>query len=193
MQLVVRKSSNVLVLVAALFYASTLAYGAEKKNDQNKANNAVPLNGPKVKLNSQEVKAVRKLERKLATKLNSKENPGDRDTWYVLMFLDQAGLQAEGGSRSGQTLTYTRETQLAQKPKALTVQGKRNAAIEIVRFLVSGNEAAKILRRPGVSTGGMRTQFGGNKVWNWQAFATEKDARTFHQRVLPKKVKKKVK
>ena len=155
---------------------------AKQKHDENTLSSK-----PVIKLTVAEARFVRSLERKLTTKLNSKENPGDRDTWYVLLLLDRAVLQRDTLSSSGSSRTLERAVDLSQKPDGVVVQGKHEAAIALARFLVGTNQAGKglgSLAQPGPGT---TPRMNGNKQWWFQAFQTQSDAKKYLSLALPQK------
>lgn len=110
----------------------------------------------------------------------------DRDTWYVLLFLDRAIAQTYGESSSSRTLATMR----LMKPDGAVVQGRQEAALATARFLVGANNAAKGVRPPSTRESAEASRFGGDKVWEYRAFKTEGEARAFLTQVLPQPPKK---
>lgn len=133
-----------------------------------------------------EARFVSKLERRLVTKLNSKDNPADRDTWYVLLFLDRAVAQTYGESSRTKTLATLR----LWKPDGTIVQGRRAAALATARFLFGTNNAAKGVSAPGTGERREASRFGGDKRWEYRAFKTEAEAKAFLLHALPQQSKK---
>jgi hypothetical protein len=86
-------------------------------------------------------KIVQKFERELNTKLNSKGNPGDKDTWYVILFTDTAAGARQSSSVSGEILTITRELQAARHSAVKMTQGRKEAALLLLQCLYAGNSA----------------------------------------------------
>jgi len=128
-----------------------------------------------------ETRFLRGIEKKLVTRLNSKDNPGDQGTWYVLLFLDRAITQTYGESSTSRTLATMR----LMKPDGTVVQGRREAALTTARFLVGANNAAKGVRPPSTGEPAETSRFGGDKLWDYRAFKTEAEANVFLARVLP--------
>lgn len=146
---------------------------------------------PKLKLSVAEARFVRGLEKKLVTKLNSKTNPADKNTWYVLLLLDRAVVQKETASKSGSSLSLSQSMWVSTKPDGMVVQGRREAALALARFLVGGNNAAKGLGRFAVGDAKTRTRVNGDKQWRFYYFKAEKDAKALLARALPPKKKSK--
>lgn len=156
---------------------------------------------PPQKLSAAEQQAVRALEPRLATKLNSKDNPGDSKTWYVLLFQDSAMTKTKtvGGSSAPGVISWSEGSSKQEKSAqgAIVVQGRRNAAQAIVRYLTSPNAAAMQLQSPktgnGVGHPGWMTKTtleaaGASKNWDFRAFPSETDAKAFLDSLkLPKK------
>ncbi len=142
--------------------------------------------GAGLELSVAETRFLRGIEKKLVTRLNSKANPGDRDTWYVLLFLDRAIAQTYGESSSSRTLATLR----LMKPDGAVVQGRGEAALATARFLAGTNNAGKGVRPPSTGEPAEASRFGGDKLWDYRAFKTEGDAKAFLAQVLPQPPKK---
>lgn len=156
----------------------------QKKSTQKQTGKTRP------KLTHAEARFLKNLERKLVTKLNSKSNPADKHTWYVLLLLDRAVVQKDGASKSGSTLSVTRATWMALKPDGIVVQGRREAALALARFLFGVNNAAKGFGRLSTGQDRVQTRAAGDKRWRAFYFKTEKDAKTYLAQALPPKKKK---
>ena len=173
----IRLLSVIVTLAIALSArSSTIAADAEKPKDI-----AAGLG-----LSVAETRFLRGIEKKLVTRLNSKANPADRDTWYVLLFLDRAIAQTYGESSSSRTLATLR----LMKPDGAVVQGRGEAALATARFLCGANNAGKGVRPPSTGEPAEASRFGGDKLWDYRAFKTEGDERTFLAMVLPHPPKK---
>jgi hypothetical protein len=129
-------------------------------------------------------KIVQKFERELNTKLNSKGNPGDKDTWYVILFTDTAAGARQSSSVSGEILTITRELQAARHSAVKMTQGRKEAALLLLQCLYAGNSAASKLR-PTAGGRTERTSAGGEKCWRYWFFANEEQAKAFFDRLNP--------
>jgi hypothetical protein len=142
---------------------------------------------PVLKLTHAEARFLRGLEKKLVTKLNSKDNPADEKTWYVLLLLDQAVLQKETASKSGSSLSLQQSIWLSTKPDGVVVQGRSKAALKLARFLAGANDASKGLGQ--LATGGANTRINvsANKRWWFYFFKSESEAKAFLTRALPPK------
>ncbi|MDA0284550.1 MAG: hypothetical protein O3B86_14475, partial [Planctomycetota bacterium] len=127
----------VLTLVAVLTNSPALSVQAAQKDEAKKSVSQ------ELKLTHAEARFLRGLEKKLVTKLNSKDNPADEKTWYVLLLLDQAVVQKETASKSGSSLSLQQSMWLATKPDGVVVKGRSEAALALARFLVGDNNAAK--------------------------------------------------
>jgi hypothetical protein len=144
---------------------------------------------PTVKLSASEQKAVRQYEKQLITKLNSKDNPGDTLTYYVISFTEtaQAKTESETG-RSSTTVTVTTMWQSKVARDAILVQGRRNAAVELARYFNSRNKAAQGLQRPpGVDIAVLNAK--SQKNWTAEPFLSEVDAQAYLAKVAPPKTK----
>ena len=129
-------------------------------------------------------KIVRKFEKELTTRLNSKENTGDQNTWYVIVFTDTALGTRQSRSVAGNYLTITRELQVRGNSAAKMIQGREAAALLLVQYYCAGNSAATKLRPTvGGSTDWARAT--GAKQWRYWAFAKEEEAKEFFDRVNP--------
>lgn|GEM_PF-1591539 len=137
-------------------------------------------------LTQTEKRIVRKFEKELTTRLNSKDNPGDQNTWYVIVFTDTALGTRQSRSVSGDYLTITREMQVRGNSAAKIAQGREAAALLLAQYYYAENSAATKLRPTvGGSTDWARAM--GAKDWRYRAFAKEADAKAFFDRVNPKK------
>ncbi len=76
------------------------------------------------------------------------------------------------------------------KPDGTVVQGRRAAALATAQFLCGANNAATGVRPPGTGERREASRFGGDKLWEYRAFKTEIDAKTFLVSVLPQRSKK---
>ncbi len=173
------------MLNSAIRFLSVLATVVLLHDSSNAADKKSPT-PPRIRLTSAQARFVRGIERELVTRLNSKDNPGDRDTWYVLVLIDQAAAQRIGTSRSSSKLTIAAEFRASSKPQATVVQSKRSAALAVARFYASFNRAAPFAARSGLPTSRNATQFRAMKVWRYLAFEKEQDARAFLLRIMPK-------
>lgn len=153
----------------------------EEAAEDAKAGEAAKEAAPKkpTKTTAAERKLIGPLQKKLATKLNSAENPGDKNTWYVLTLRDLVQAQTSGASDTGFTLRLSMQQQEAANKQVTVVQGKREAAIAVARFMLAPNSAVAKLRQPGIIAQKTSTQLAGDKQWEFQAFKTEKEAETF--------------
>lgn len=145
-----------------------------------------PVNRPP-KLNSAEKRMVWQLEQQLVTPLNSKEfNPGDQDTWYVIVFTDTAVGKRQSHSVSGNILTTTREIQAARQSAAKIAHGRKDAALLLLQYYYAGNAAAARLKP---TAGGTTDRASAEAIKNWEyrAFATEAEAKAFLDLIQPKK------
>ena len=118
-------------------------------------------------------------------KLRTNVNPGDKadkNTWYVIVASDEA----MGGRQSVASGAITVELQAARSSDATVVQGRRNAAIAVCRYLSSGNQAAAALAP---TAGGRTTKAGMEATKNWKpyAFATEAEAKAYLEIIKPSK------
>ncbi len=142
-----------------------------------------PANKPK--LNTAQKRLVRKLEQQLVTPLNSKdENPGDRDTWYVILFTDTVAGARQSSEVSGNVLTITRELQRARHSAVKIAHGRQEAALLLLQFGFAENTAATKLRPMGRGETDYARAVGA-KNWEFRAFATENEAKTFLDSVTP--------
>lgn len=173
----------ILTSVVASAVQPGLAAEPKGKDDQKKTT----LPKPTLKLSVTERKFLRVTERKLVSKFNSKDNPGDRDTWYALLFKDEVITQTVGASSSGSQRSVTVATMRTIKPDGVVVQGKQEAALAIGRFMFGVNNAAKGLRPPSTGESRSATRAAGNKDWTGEAFKTKKEAEAWLARMLPPK------
>lgn len=142
------------------------------------------------RLTMDQTNIVRKFEKKLKTPLNSKDNPGDKYTWYVFGFTETAVGARQSRAVSGNTLTVTRELQAARNRAARVIQGREAAAVLLLEYYSVGNSAFAEL----CSTAGGRTDratAAADKAWCYRAFATEGEAKEFFDRINPKPKKRK--
>ena len=117
------------------------------------------------------------IERRLATRLNNKENPADRDTWYVLMFRDIAGAESLSVTATDLTL----ERRLAKVDGAMVIQGRQPAAITVAQFLTKSNTAIAAA----TPNNSLLTQSAANKLWEYRAFRNEFEAQAFLKTLFP--------
>ncbi|NQV26165.1 MAG: hypothetical protein HQ518_17560 [Rhodopirellula sp.] len=169
----------VLTLVAVLSIATAPSAQAAKKNEAKKSASQG------LKLTPAEARFLRGLEKKLATKLNSKNNPADEKTWYALLLLDQAVVQKETASKSGSSVSLQQSMWLATKPDGVVVQGRSEAALALARFLVGDNNAAKGLGRFATGDAKTRVHVNANKQWRFYFFKTEQEAKALLAKALP--------
>lgn len=172
-------------------FADSCSHAAGPKGK--KAPKKVSLAKPTPRLTVQERRFLQATERKLVTKFNSKDNPGDRDTWYALLFKDEVVAQTLGASSSSSHRSVTLATMHAIKPDGAVVQGKKEAALAIARFMYGINNAAKGLRPPSTGESGNTSRAAGNKAWTGEAFKTKKEAEAWLDRMLPPKLSAKKK
>ena len=137
------------------------------------------------KLSTAELRAVHQFEKQLITKLNSKKNPADKYTYYVLMFCDTATSTTDSTSSSGRTVTLTRQWQLATKRDARMVQGRREAAITLAQYYSAANAAATRLNGSGSRLNSRVVAADGAKQWDYRPFLSESEAKAFLAEVTP--------
>ena len=140
---------------------------------------------PPQRLNAKEQEFVSSIERKLVTKLNSKDNPGDKSTWYVLMLRDAAVAASQGTGLKGRRLSV--DSKVNTEDNAVVVQGKHDAAIAVARFMVSANTAVEDLKKPRVNRALTNTQVDAEKQWDFRAFASQAEANLFADSLKPEK------
>lgn len=136
-----------------------------------------------------EQQLVIQLRPKLKTPFASKANPGDRDTWYVLGFIDLAAAETrsrEATMTAFRTIVWRdhREWQRKSVKDATIAHGRDPAAIIIARHLLQPNAALAQLRAPNsaATPGWMKrqaTEVRYNRVWVFMAYSTEAEARRF--------------
>lgn len=136
-------------------------------------------------LTQTEKRIVRKFEKELTTRLNSKDNPGDQNTWYVIVFTDTALGTRQSRSVSGDYLTITREMQVRGNSAAKIAQGREAAALLLAQYYYAENSAATKLR-PTVRGTTDWARVAGAKRWQYRAFMEEEEAQDFFNRVDPK-------
>ena len=146
------------------------------------------------KLTSEERKKVRDFEKRLRTPLNnSKTNPGDRDTWYVIEFTDTAIGARLSRYYSGNTRTTTNAWHLAGNSAVKMAQGRKNAALLLLQYCYyTGNVAASRLQ-PQANGKTLREGVVATKNWQFSAFAKEEDAKKLYDLFNPKAAAKKKK
>ena len=132
----------------------------------------------------QEKRFLFPIEKRLVTPFNSKANPGDRDTYFVLMFRDVAGVQTHSRTRGSSSVTESLTTEVAQWDGAIIIHGRKEAALTVARFLTKDNAAARSLEVP-VQHAEQKSQLASNKVWDYRAFATEELAQLYLISILP--------
>ena len=143
---------------------------------------------PLVRLTYEEQRFLVPIEKRLVTPLNSKANPGDRDTWYVLMFRDVAGVQTFRETRDSSSITRSLATEAAKVDGAMMVQSRREAALTVARFLTKSNTAAQSLNVP-VQHSSQKSRVAANKLWEYKAFTSEDEALRFLALIAPKQPK----
>lgn len=126
----------------------------------------------------QEKRWLLPLEKRLLTPFNNKANPGDRDTYFVLMFRDVAGVQTHSRTRSSSSITESLATEVAKWDGAIIIHGRKEAALTVARFLTKDNAADRSLKVPGQHAE-QKSQLASNKVWDYRAFATEELAQLY--------------
>jgi hypothetical protein len=142
------------------------------------------------KLNPEQRRMLADIEKGLITKLNSKDNPGDRNTWYVIVEFDQAGALATSTTGSVNPLSgvvrarTTAQAQAQTHRRALPVQGRKAAAMAIMEYLYAPNKAAEKLQAPGIQGPNVEVNVAGTKQWEFRAFKTEEEARAYAQSVM---------
>jgi len=160
--------------------------------DENKVQ---PL--PKRKLTVAEQQQLTQLKPQLVTRFNSKDNPGDRDTWYVLGFVDAATVETKSREatmigRSTALMSHHTDTQKKVVRDAVLAQGRTAAALAVIDHLNAPNQAAAQLHGPSnaVREGWMKrqsTQAAAGRTWVYQAFDSEGAARQYLESFRPKK------
>ena len=137
---------------------------------------------PAPKLTRAEREFVRSIESRLGR---------DRNAWYVLMFRDLAGAATQTTSSSIQgrykIRRIERKLEAANRDYAVVVQGRREAAITIARFLVNANTAAADLKARPSNARNRSTLFGGDKLWDYRTFLTQQEAEKFLEVIKPAK------
>jgi len=133
------------------------------------------------KLTFAEQDAVNRMMYQLRTHVNPGDK-ADKNTWYVIVASDEAA----GGRQSVDSKAITVELQAARIGDATVVQGRRNAAIAVCRYLSSGNRAAAALAP---TAGGRTTKAGmeATKTWRYVAFANEAEAKALLEMIKPSK------
>ena len=140
-----------------------------------------------LKLTVAQKKIVRRFEKQLTTPLNSKDNPGDRDTWYVIVFTDAAFGAKKSRFYSGNTRTTTYAWHETGNSAVKMTQGRKNAALLLLQyFYYTGNAAASRLQ-PEVNGKTLRAGVVATKNWRYRAFAKKEEAKTLFDLLNPKK------
>lgn len=186
-----------LLSVFGLAWGSASTSVAADKKDKEEA--AKPERPATAGLSPNEQRIVKQLEGKLRTKFNSKENPGDKDTWYVFGFADfaAASIETKRASAVPGVIITSRNEQSDSKVvrKAAIVQGRTEAAIELARFLYSPNQATGKLEvdAPTQKEGYLSNsqgQFAADRKWEFRPFENEAEAREFYDSINPDKKKR---
>ena len=153
-----------------LIVLAGLLFDAQPVQAQNRTRSLAP------QLTPNERRFLWPIDRRLATRLNSIQNPGDRDTWYVLMFRDIAGAETR-------TTTAT-ERRTARQDGAIIIQGRPQAALTVAQFLTKSNTAADAVaaNRP---QGSQLNQAAANKLWEYRAFRNQFEAQAFLETLFP--------
>jgi hypothetical protein len=150
---------------------------------------AAPEKVKPVKLTAQQRKMAAGFEKAMITKFNSKESPGDRETWYVIVGVDQVQAVARGSTggadaRSGllMSTTYT-QTQATDVVTPITVKGRKAAAAAAAQFLTAPNAAVAKLRPTSIKAANTKIDVAGGKQWDFRAFKTEAEALDYAETV----------
>lgn len=176
--------------------SATTGVAADKKEKEEAAKPERPATAG---LSPNEQRIVKQLEGKLRTKFNSKENPGDKDTWYVFGFADfaAASIETKRATAVPGVIITSRNEQSDSKVvrKAAIVQGRTEAAIELARFLYSPNQATGKLEvdAPTQKEGYLSNsqgQFAADRKWEFRPFDNEAEAREFYDSINPDKKKR---
>lgn len=138
------------------------------------------------KLHPNQQQHLRAIKAKLVTRLNSKTNPGDRDTWYVLIFRD--GAQAETSTQSATMLGRStfgwssgKSTQQKIASDFKVVRGRSAAAMAVLEYLYSPHNAVNQLQAPSspLREGWMKrqaTSIGVGREWRFFCCETASEA-----------------
>jgi len=145
-----------------------------------------PALGAEPKLSKAQKKFIWTCEKELTTPFNSKDNPGDKDTWYVIYFTETAAGARQSRFVSGNILTITRELQAARNNAAKMTQGRKQAALLLVQYYSTANSAAAKLRPTVVGSTDWATA-AADKSWRYKAFAKEDEAKAFFDQINPEK------
>lgn len=173
--------------------SASTSMAADKKDKEGAAKTERPATAG---LSPNEQRIVKQLEGKLRTKFNSKENPGDKDTWYVFGFADfaAASIETKRASAVPGVIITSRNEQSDSKVvrKAAIVQGRTEAAIELARFLYSPNQATGKLEvdAPTEKQGYLSNsqgQLATDRKWEFRPFDNEAEAREFYDSINPEK------
>lgn len=155
---------------------------------------------PSRKLSAGELQVVNKIKAdpRLNTKFQGKENPGDRETWFVINFTDIAVAETKQTSANGMAGGFTYSPTRVNKQKKVTnhavvVQGRTDAAVAVMDYANLPNQAAAKIAvgtsktRPGGFTS-RETKGAADRAWNVRAFDNEGEARRFYEELTkPKK------
>lgn len=144
---------------------------------------------PPSKLSAAEHQQLNRIKRQFVTPHNSRENPGDRDTWYVIGFMDTALAETKSREATmlmGGTLLWSDQKSHQQKvaKEAVIAHGRTAAAQAVLQYSLSPNAAATQLRSPSnpARDGWMKSQnthVTTDRRWVYRAFAKEGEARRF--------------
>ena len=145
---------------------------------------------PGARLTVAQKKMVRHFEKRLTTRLNSKLNPGDKDTWYVIVFTDLAMGAKKSRWYSGNTLTTTYGWHAARNSAARTTQGRKNAAMLLLQYYCYTPNTAALRLQPPTNGRTVRARAAATKNWQYRAFAKEEDAKEFFDLINPEKKNK---
>ncbi|MEK6262749.1 MAG: hypothetical protein AABP62_29480 [Planctomycetota bacterium] len=177
-------------LAAGMLQCSTMSFADSPQGNETASGKTVT---PLPKLTPPEQQQFKLLKNKLVTPLNSKVNPGDRDTWFVLGFMDAAVVETRSREATPLGLTGVmwsdrRSKQQKVVKEAIIVQGRTAAALAVLQYVNSPNAAVAQLQSPSPAAreGWMKrqgTQVGANRLWVYQAYANEREARQFLENV----------
>jgi hypothetical protein len=145
------------------------------------------LGNERPRLTVAQKKIVRHFEKQLKTRLHSKDNPADRDTWYVIVFTDSAVGTRKSRSVSGNIRTTTYALHATGDRAVRVTQGRKNAALLLLQYYYyTGNVAAARLK-PAANGKTLRAGAIATKNWRYWAFAEEEKAKAFYDLLDPKK------
>ena len=144
---------------------------------------------PSSKLSVGEQQQLIRIKTKFVTPYNSKNNPGDRDTWYVIGFMDTAHSETRSRDATmlaGGTILWSDQNAKQNKvtKDAVIAHGRMAAAQAVLQYSNSPNAAAAKLRAPSNTAreGWMKSQntaVAADRQWVYRAFAKESQARQF--------------